>query len=232
MEAEAQRIGIALSFVQAIDGAGIDLDAAFGYDRKGRLRYAPDLKPEEVACVLSHQKALQTFLASAAEVAVILEDDARLSERLPVFARAAKNLPMEWDAIKLEIRKEKPLQRSLARIGDINLHATAFLSAGSTGWMYSRQGAGKVLQSLRHFRHAYDTHLGFFWRYGLVALCVDRPLIWESGLPSTIRPVRAVHTKKLTVAQWLCTRFERIEHSFRKRIEARMLARRFRIQPR
>jgi glycosyl transferase family 25 len=223
MEAEAQRVGIDLEFVQAIDGKELRLDAASGYDREGRLRRAPDLKPAEVACVLSHKNALKRFLASDAYAAVILEDDAVLSEKLAAFAMAAASLPIAWDAINLESRKRKPIRPAIARFDSgIGLYASAWLSAGATGWMYSKSGAKKVLDSLENFRHAYDTHLGFFWRYGLMALCTDPPLVHQGGSASTIGSGRLFSEKELTIAQWLRTRKERIEHEFRKQISAYM----------
>jgi GR25 family glycosyltransferase involved in LPS biosynthesis len=52
METKARHAGIELQFIQAIDGSELNLDDVPGYDRKGRLQYAQDLKPGEVACVL------------------------------------------------------------------------------------------------------------------------------------------------------------------------------------
>lgn len=226
MLAEAQRIDIELQFVQAVDGRNLDLDEAKGYDREGRLRYAPDLRPNEVACVLSHRKALETFLASNASIAVILEDDAVLSEQLPSFVDEAKALPLAWDAINLERRKGKPLPAPLAKFDSgIALHASPFLSSGAAGWMYSRQGANKIVDSLDSFRHGYDEHLGFFWRHRFVVMCVCPSLVQQGNAPSTIGPRRLFRSKDLTARQWLRARGERIEHSIRKRIGAHMLAR-------
>jgi glycosyl transferase family 25 len=235
MQAEAERTGIELSFVQAVDGTGLNLDAAPGYDRNGRLRHAPDLKPNEVACVLSHKAALESFLASGAQAAVVLEDDAALSDRLVPFVEAMVRLPIAWNAVNLENRNRKPLRPPLITFDfGVGLHASAWLSRGAAGWLYSRDGAERILRSLRSFRHAYDTHIGFFWRYGISALCVHPPLIGNSGrTPSTIstagQPPRTVPLSELTFPQFLRTRRERIEHEFRKEIEARLTLIRLKI---
>jgi glycosyl transferase family 25 len=234
MQAEARRAGIDLSFVQAVDGTGLNLDAAPGYDRKGRLQHAPDLKPNEVACVLSHKAALEGFLASGAKAAVVLEDDAVLSDRLLPFVEAMVRVPIAWNAVNLENRNRKPLRPALITFDfGVGLHASAWLSAGAAGWLYSRDGAERVLRSLSSFRHAYDTHIGFFWRHGISALCVHPPLVGLAGITSTIstpdQPVRTVPLKELTYPQFLRTRAERIEHEFRKEIEARLTLIRLKI---
>jgi glycosyl transferase, family 25 len=223
MEAEAGRVSIALEFVQAIDGKELRLDTVPGYDRAGRLRRAPDLKQAEVACVLSHKKALKRFLTTDAKAAIILEDDAILSDKLAGFATAAGSLPFAWDAINLENRNRKPIPSALAKFDSgIGLYASAWLSRGSAGWMYSRRGAKHVLDSLENFRHAYDTHMGFFWRYGIVALCTDPPLVHQGGTASVIGGGRAFSERDLTIGQFLRARKERIEHELRKQISAYM----------
>jgi glycosyl transferase family 25 len=228
MQVEAERAGIKLSFVQAVDGRSLNLDEVPGYDREGRLRHAPDLKPNEVACVLSHKAALETFLASGAKAAVVLEDDAVLSDCLAPFVEAMVRLPIAWNAVNLENWNHKPLRPALITFDfGVGLHASAWLSAGAAGWLYSRDGAARILCSLQSFRHAYDTHIGFFWRHGISALCVHPPLVRQAGVtPSTIatpdQPVRTVPLEELTFTQFLRTRRERLEHEFRKEIEARL----------
>jgi len=235
MQAEAERAGVELSFVQAVDGMDLNLDEAAGYDREGRLRHAPDLKPNEVACVLSHKAALETFLASGASAAVVLEDDAVLSDRLAPFVEAMVRLPIDWNAVNLENRNRKPLRPALITFDfGVAVHASAWLSKGSAGWLYSRDGAERVLRSLRSFRHAYDTHIGFFWRYGITALCVYPPLVGLSGVTSSTistpdQPARNFALNELTFPQLLRARRERIEHEFRKEIEARLTFIRLRV---
>jgi len=167
-------------------------------------------------------------LASGARAAVVLEDDAVLSNRLAPFAEAMVRLPIAWNAVNLENRNRKPLRPALITFNcGVALHASAWLSKGSAGWLYSRDGAERVLHSLRSFRHAYDTHMGFFWRYGITPFCAHPHLIGQaSGTASTIatpdQPWRNFAQKELTFGQFLRARRERIEHEFRKEIEARL----------
>jgi glycosyl transferase, family 25 len=234
MEAEARRAGIDVTFVQAIDGTALSLDMAPGYDRRGRLQHAPDLKPNEVACVLSHKAALGTFLASDAPAAVVLEDDAVLSDRFIDFVEGVASLPIAWNAVNLENRVRKQLRPAVTRFDfGIGLHASAWLSWGATGWLYSRDGAERIVHSLRHFRHAYDTHMGLFWRNGVTALCADPPVVSSRyDILSTISipgEERVFNQKELSLRQLLSSRRERIVHEIRKEIGARITLARLKI---
>jgi glycosyl transferase, family 25 len=226
MEAEARRAGIDLTFVQAVDGKELSLEMAPGYDRKARLQHAPHLKSNEVACVLSHKAALEMFLSSGAPAAAVLEDDAVLSDQFVPFVEAVVKSPLAWSAVNLENRNGKPLYPAVVRFGfGVGLHASAWLSKGTAGWLYSRTGAERIVRSLSRFRHAYDTHMGFFWRHGITPLCAHPPVVSSrEDSPSTISALgepRLFSEKQLSLQQFLRARRERIEHEIRKEIGAR-----------
>jgi glycosyl transferase, family 25 len=228
MEAEARRAGIEIDFVQAVDGLDLDLGNAPGYNREGRLRHAPDLTPNEVACALSHKHALTVFLSNAASAAVILEDDAVLSPHFLKFVEAVAALPVKWDAVNLHSSNKKPLHPALVRFDfGVRLHTSAWLSKGTVAWLYSRQGAEKVLRSLSSFRHPVDTHIGFFWRHGFTPLCACPPVVTHApNIASTIcvkgQPKRTFELRELSFSQYLRARRERITHEVRKEIAARI----------
>lgn len=217
MEAGAYKAGFPISFIKAVDAKDIGFDAP-GYDRENRLRHAPDLKLGEIACVLSHKRALETFLASSAKFAVILEDDAIFAEGFLKFVESATKLPIPWHAINLENRNKRQIWPAIAPC----LYASGTLSSGSAAWLYSREGAATVLASLQSFRHAIDTHLGFFWRHRLTALCAYPMLVTQDTSNTSTHHVlaRSVIERELSYPQFIRWRLERIEHSVRKRIAA------------
>jgi hypothetical protein len=158
-----------------------------------------------------------------------MEDDAVFfGGRCLDFVKAVVDLPIRWNAVNLENRNRKPLRPVIANFDfGVGLHASGWLSKGSGGWLYSRQGAEAALRSLRSFRHGCDTHAGFSWRHGLPPLCADPPVIGQSGAtPSTISvPGHARQVwgqKDLSWAQFLKCRRERVEHEIRKEIGARI----------
>jgi glycosyl transferase family 25 len=226
MEWQARAHAIPLTFVTAVDGRTLNIGKVPEYDRKRRLAFASDLRPNEIACALSHKKALEVFMASGAEAAVILEDDAVLYAGFKEFVDRVVALPIAWDAVSLENRKQKPLWPALATFDNgLGLHATGWVSFGSAGWLYSRAGAAKVLNSLARFHNAFDTHLGYFWSHGFEVLSAFPPVIGSEEGPSTIDEgiaQREVREKNLTALQWVRWRAKRIEHELRKRLSARL----------
>jgi GR25 family glycosyltransferase involved in LPS biosynthesis len=81
MEELAARYSLPLEFVEAVEGGAVnyDLSGKFGYDRKTRNRAFHDLEKNEIACLLSHKKALERFLSGADDYCIVLEDDAAIT---------------------------------------------------------------------------------------------------------------------------------------------------------
>lgn len=207
---------------------GVDIDygnsSQFGYDKTARNKVFIDLEKNEIACLLSHKKALTRFLELGDEYCVILEDDAGLS---PVFDEAILCLTQNikgWDLIKLECRTHSLHGYPIFELGtshSVILYSPIRSSFGATGILYSREGAQKLLRSLVRFQHPFDTHIGFGWKYGLHIAEVYPSLVFErkDGLSSI--GGRITKTRKRGLEAWFLARKARIVHSFMKRIFAR-----------
>lgn len=76
---QARERGIEIEIIAAVTGQNLSECERADYDRKKRLKFFPrELTDDEIACIASHRKALQTFLESNADYGVILEDDTEL----------------------------------------------------------------------------------------------------------------------------------------------------------
>lgn len=225
MEQIAAEHSFPFEFIDAVAGAEISPDQfeQFGYDRNARNRAYADLEKNEVACLLSHKKALNRFLEGNDEYCVVLEDDAGLS---PDFDEAVSYLTQRvtgWDLIKLECRTRSPQGYPIMKLEishPLILFSPLRSSLGATGILYSREGARKLLHSLSRFHHAFDTHLGFGWKYDLHAAEVFPSLVYErkDGLSSI--GGRTGKTRRKSPQAWLLARQERMIHSFMKRVFA------------
>jgi len=97
--------GLAFSFIEGEDGEQLDpgkLKHVFDVN-KSRSRLGYDLTKNEVACSLSHIKALKTFLENdKLDYALFLEDDISISN-LESLEAAVKLMPKpnEWDLLYL-----------------------------------------------------------------------------------------------------------------------------------
>ena len=115
------------------------------------------------ACVLSHCRALEMFLATRDPVALILEDDARLAADLPMFVAPSLDWwPGETSIVKLgragggrRMFEKEIAPRAFGR----QLRRIALWSAGATGYMIDRSGAAAVLAGCRGVRMAIDQFL-------------------------------------------------------------------------
>jgi glycosyl transferase family 25 len=158
------RAGVAPEFVAAVDG------------RACRPDRAPPaaLSRAETALILSHRKAWRRLLASAAEYAVVLEDDAHVGEGF------AELLDADWsglsfDAVKLEslfgrvwiARRGRPVAgRTLRRLGAEHL--------ASAGYLVSRAGARKFLSLTRPLAEPVDQTL-----FGRAAVLGRRVVVYQ-----------------------------------------------------
>lgn len=141
------RAGVTGEFVAAVDG------------RARRLPRHPRLSTAETALILSHRKAWRRLLASDADYAVVLEDDAHLG------AGFADLLSADWgrlrfDLVKLETSFDRIWLtrrgvafsgRSLRRLGAEHLCAA--------GYLVSRAGARKLIEATRALSEPVDQAL-------------------------------------------------------------------------
>lgn len=225
MEQIAARHSFHFEFIEAVDGAEINPDQAeqLGYDKKARNKVFFDLEKNEIACLLSHKKALNRFLEGDDEYCMILEDDAGLA---PVFDEAILYLTQNvrgWDLIKLECRTSALQGYPILKLGisqSLTLFSPLRSSLGATGIFYSREGAQKLLHSLARFQHPFDTHLGFGWKYRLHIAEVYPSLVFERKDSLSSIGGRISKTRRKGTAAWFLARKERIVHSFMKRVFA------------
>lgn len=160
--AQARRLGIEVQFVEAIAGRELPPQVP-GYDRAERSKcYNHDLTPNEIACVLSHRKALCTFMESEAEYAVIMEDDALLKPNIKEGVNELIHQLHGWEAAKLY----SDVECTLYPLGDnakgvvVQAVMPRKLLWGAVGWLYSRSAAQKLVEGMRTFSLAADEQIG------------------------------------------------------------------------
>ena len=112
------------------------------------------------ACVLSHLRALDTFLsASDAPAALILEDDAELAADLPMFIEAIDWWPIDAQLIKLETwgKRGRLFSRTCAEPHrGRELRRIAVFVAGACGYIISRGSARYLLDKCRNVIYPMD----------------------------------------------------------------------------
>jgi len=151
-----------------------------------RSCHGRDPMPAEIGCYVSHLRALRRFVQSPHAYAVVLEDDASISEdfREIIESLASSDLG-GFDVVKLQGRHHG-LSIPTTAVGGIRLHVNLTRVTGATGYMLNRVAAERYLHSLSKmvvpFDHAFDRPLQLGLR---IASALPYP-VSPSGASSTI----------------------------------------------
>lgn len=152
--AQAERFGVNIQIVPAIEGKDLDLETdAHGYSHKMRRKYfTKDLLANEVACTLSHRKALEQYLSTDADYLVLLEDDAVLAEYFNEGICELTEHLKGWEAAKLYTDDGKiyPLCPEFEG-APVQPVMPKKLPWVSVGYMYTRYAAQKILDGMQNF---------------------------------------------------------------------------------
>ena len=148
--------------VNAIYGKSIDWQAASD-DIFCRSYMGRSIQPGEVGCFLSHVKALQKFIASEENFAIILEDD---SEICPDFISVADNLLSQLkhtDFYAVNLGPSDYKYASKVNIFDTyQIFCTHRFPMLATGILWSRKGAESFLNQFTLVTLPYDNYLRVF----------------------------------------------------------------------
>jgi glycosyl transferase family 25 len=152
-------LGIAHSFVTAVDGSALSSDAREQAAPERKRLYHRPLTANEVGCGLSHLAAIAEGARLGCDFFCVLEDDVIPAPKLPLCLApdALAALP-PFDVLRLftELdRWDKP-----SRIVD-HLHGSVVVRMLRPGWgcqgqIYGRAGAAKILASMTCLRAPFD----------------------------------------------------------------------------
>lgn len=191
MTGRLDALGIAFERIEGVDGSTLDAAEFQALTRENR--YYKPLRPGEAGCYLGHVRALQAFLASPAEFALILEDDACLLDGFQQALRDALALRLDrgtpspgWDVLKLcnSRRRWMPLARLDA--GHELVEYGPSVPSTTTAAAWTRAGAGHFVAAFRGVQRPIDCDLQHPWEYGLRILSVHPPVVEAEPVPSTI----------------------------------------------
>ncbi|WP_188052211.1 glycosyltransferase family 25 protein [Aureimonas fodinaquatilis] len=164
--ADCAAAGIEPIRVPAVDGKAVPVAERTLLDEKGFLRdHGKRPQPGEFGCYASHLRVFEAFLASDADYAVVLEDDAAP----PVDLKEIEQSLLEkddWDLVKLVNYRMPKLLVDRKLHGNIALGRAVFgPTGGSAAYMLNRKAAAKLLQTLVPMTLPYDVALERGWAH-------------------------------------------------------------------
>ena len=175
-------LGIALHVVDGVRPDDIGIESLYNRDLNSLYMKRP-LGRGEVAVYSSHRRALETFLKTDFEFAIILEDDFELLRPDHFVDEVLRILdaPLEWDLIKLfdYLGSKKP-KKPIARLdlGPIAIVEYSTPRAGMVGYIVRRSGAQKLI-SRPHLFRPIDEDLKYYWELDLRSFSVFPCLVAE-----------------------------------------------------
>jgi len=191
IQASFAKSQLVLSRVSAVDGAGIRLpDARFSERGYHRWHGRSSSNVRELACYLSHLKALKEFLATDEEHALIGEDDLVLRPGFDAALDAALRYACHWNILRLTaLSPGRPLP--LVRLcGDYSLCVSLSRLKGTGAYVIDRAAATAFLARLLLMWLPYDHAFDREWAMGLRAVYISPfpASQTESGFLSSVQP--------------------------------------------
>ena len=154
--------------ISAIDGSCLspaEINAHYQSDLNKRT-YRRPLSLGEIGCYLSHRNCWQQIIDNQLAMALILEDDAALSDQLSDVLSSIEQLPIKWDIIKL-CDPPKPKKHASTVGLDKNTLLCQYkkIPSRATGYVVSQNGAAKLLQARSVFGRPVDDDMQYYWEF-------------------------------------------------------------------
>jgi glycosyl transferase, family 25 len=189
--ARLAQLKLGCEFRPGVDGRKLDLATHPNYaSMRRQLFFGRDLSGGEYGCVLAHRDIYRTMVERRIPRALVLEDDAILTDDLPAVLAALDRVSTTWDLVRFLGRPKN--YRATRAIADLP-GTTAQLSrplgtpGGAYGYLLNLQAAERLLTMMGKNWLAIDTLHGVVWMTGLKTLSVTpSPVLPNDDIPSCI----------------------------------------------
>jgi glycosyl transferase family 25 len=194
-------LGLSAEIFPAIEGAELAPENADYAGRIRRLCFGKDLSAGEIGCAHSHRGVYKRMVEAGTDVALVLEDDAIVTDELPYAVTALLTGPRDWDLVRfLAEQKVEDKSRLLRRVGQGQwcLSRPYGTPGGAYGYLLSANAARRLLEEAQRFWVPIDTLHGQVWRHGLrVRHLSPSPVLPDHTVESTIGASRFVKQSHL-----------------------------------
>lgn len=218
LEAQLRRFSLTGTRLQAVwwnDLAESEQTELYSADLNHQQYYKP-LANGEKGCYASHIAAWKKLLDSTAPALVVLEDDVQILESFPAMVQAIAALQQPWDMVKLIGRDREKISAQQPLVNGHHLIQYRRVPSFTAGYIISRSGAQKLLNSRVPFGRPVDVDLRFWFEnhlqiFGVMpaVIALDEisatSSIWSQRARLTpLQRLRKLAMKgKLTLGQWL-----------------------------
>lgn len=188
---QMERLGLPFTRLPAVDARALTDEQRAALDEAAyRRKHGMTPVLGELGCYLSHVRAMELFLASEAEFALVLEDDVLLEDTLPAVLQGLMQQATRWDVAKLSaVHSGTPVPYTEVAPGH-QLAVMLSRCTGSSAYLLNRRAAqaylrqpGGLLPMSLPYDHVFDQG----WRFGLkFRLVTPTPCGHDEQIASTI----------------------------------------------
>jgi len=184
-------LGLPFEFIEGVDGRKLDLARHPNYaPGKRRMFYGRDLSGGEFGCILAHRRVYRHMISERVERALVLEDDALLTDQLPAVLRALEGIQPGWDLVRfLGREKNYRTTRVIAPLPgtEAMLARQLGIPGGAYGYLLNLDAARRLEELTRRNWLAIDTLHGAVWLTRLRTYAVvPSPVLPNDLSPSCI----------------------------------------------
>ncbi len=165
--------GFGLSRVPAVDGNAMSLPHQGYAEGRYRWLHGRDTNIYEVACYLSHVRAMEAFLETEEDCALIAEDDIVLGPDAEAVVEGAMRYAKYWNVLRLTGLTAANGFKVARLHGDsyLSVHTTRLKGAGA--YLVDRRAAKAYVKGLMPMWLPYDHAVDREWFFGLAAAAVS-----------------------------------------------------------
>ena len=186
MAGDLDRLGLAWERLPAVDGTTLALPDPRIDEAAFRRRHHALLRRGEIGCYLSHHAALVRFLASGADLGLVLEDDVDLPDNLPDVLTALDGCREHWDVVKLYATHPGGIITRRALDGRHRLVSLAFRHGSAAAYLVNRTAAARLVAGMLPMTVPYDHEFDRAWKYGYRLRAVLPLPVGRRRMPSTV----------------------------------------------
>ncbi len=163
---------ITLCRVPAIDGNTLRLPHKDYSESRYRWFHGRETNTLEIGCYLSHVKALETFLSTDEEFAIIGEDDIVMSQDFEAVLTKALRYSRFWNVLRLSgLSQGRPI-KAIKLVGEYYLGVNLGRVKGSGAYVVDRTAARVLARRLMPMWLPYDHAIDREWFHGLRSKCI------------------------------------------------------------
>jgi len=179
VSSQAVLAGMQIDRIPGVDGSSIPAAQRSGFNEKAFLRRnGRQMLPGEYGCYRAHMRALEAFLSSNYENAIIMEDDVELRQDFTLRAAAILRAVPSAEVVKLLNHRSKWCRTvAISEYGDSIGRCLHGPQGSAACYLVTREGARKLLKSADNIEFPYDMTLERGWKTGASIYTVRQNIV-------------------------------------------------------